>query len=470
MSKKKAEMSILGALIAFALIVLMCPVFEFYNISKKTEIAENSIKATLRDVCVSDSIVRYNDIKFMAANIFTIDEDNYEEAIFDSLGYTNKNLHEWAKNDIKISNFSLEYNSGSRTFIAKYDISIPFKILNKTIKTSTVSKKSIIAFEQILTEQKGNADTLTPEEPVDDLRRNGIIPEGGTYTVNETKTVLTAGESFPDVPVVGDTYEEGDYKYTYTTGASEPVVYVLYKGWTVNVKSKEKIEYGLILLEIAGEPTVNVAGTFANCTSLLKAPAIPSTVLSLDGAFKGCTSLSEAPIIPEGVLRMKYTFYGCSSLSKSPGIPNGVLVMLGTFQNCVSLETAPIIPSSVYHMSFMFQNCTSLEAAPVISSGVKYMSYAFSGCTSLVNPPQIPNSVESMEYTFEDCTSLTSAPIIPSGVTTMDRAFYGCTSLSGSIEVNTNPTSYSGCLKNTKITTITGSCSQATKDALLKTK
>lgn len=149
MVKKKAEMSILGALIAFALIILMCPVFEFYNLSKKTDIIENNIKATLKDVCVSDAVVHYDNIKYMSNGDFVIDTDKYENAIFDSLGYTNKNTHEWSNNEVIITNFSLRYSSKSRSFIVKYDVSVPFKILNKKIKTSTVSKKDVVAFEKI---------------------------------------------------------------------------------------------------------------------------------------------------------------------------------------------------------------------------------------------------------------------------------------------------------------------------------
>lgn len=78
--------------------------------------------------------------------------------------------------------------------------------------------------------------------------------------------------------------------------------------------------------------------------------------------------------------------------------------------------------------------------------------------------------VNCMFYTFRGCTSLTTAPVIPNSVTNMSYTFFGCTSLTGTIEVNANPTSYSDCLYSTQITNITGSCSQATKDALMATK
>ena len=145
MYRKKAEMSIFGALIAFAIIVLICPVFEFYQVSRKTEIAEQNIKSALMDTCVSDAIIRYDDIKYLNTETYVLDANNYEQAIFNSLGYTESGSHSWKKGEISVSGASLNYNEGSRSLI-----SIPFKILNKTVKISTVEKKDIIAFDSIV--------------------------------------------------------------------------------------------------------------------------------------------------------------------------------------------------------------------------------------------------------------------------------------------------------------------------------
>lgn len=147
---KKAEMSIFGALIAFAIIILICPVFEFYQVSQKTDITEKNIKAALMDTCVSDAILRYNDIKYLNTETYIIDYDNYESAIFESLGYENKGPHSWKRGDITISNVSLVYNKNSRSMILKYKLSVPFKVLNKTFKVTTVDKKDIVAFEDII--------------------------------------------------------------------------------------------------------------------------------------------------------------------------------------------------------------------------------------------------------------------------------------------------------------------------------
>lgn len=150
MVRKKAEMSIFGALIAFAIILLMCPVFEFYQISKKTDMTEKNIKSALMDTCVSDAIIRYNDIKYLNTETYVINCDNYEQAVFSSLGYNENGSHSWKKGDISVSSVSLNYNGGSRSLVLKYKLSVPFKILNKTVRISTVEKKDVVAFESII--------------------------------------------------------------------------------------------------------------------------------------------------------------------------------------------------------------------------------------------------------------------------------------------------------------------------------
>lgn len=78
--------------------------------------------------------------------------------------------------------------------------------------------------------------------------------------------------------------------------------------------------------------------------------------------------------------------------------------------------------------------------------------------------------VNALSYTFYNLDSLTTTPKILNSVTNMNSTFQGCTSLTGTIEVNANPTFYDYCLKSTKITGITGSCSQETKYVLMATK
>lgn len=273
--------------------------------------------------------------------------------------------------------------------------------------------------------QPGGEGGVPIPDPVVELKRNGIIPEGGTYTVSATNTILSAGENFPETPATGDIYEEGDHKYRCSGN-----------GWSVQVKDKTKSSYGEIIPEIAGKPINDMDYTFYGCTNLITAPTIPSSVTSMLGTFEDCTSLTTAPSIPNGVMSMWETFMDCKSLTVAPTIPDSVIYMYDTFYNCRSLKT--------------YEGSTDADG--------DFSNYI------------IPNSVTDMNETFMYCTSLTTAPIIPNSVTSMYSTFGGCTSLTGTIEVNANPTSYSGCLSSTQITGITGSCTQTTKNSLMRTK
>ena len=238
----------------------------------------------------------------------------------------------------------------------------------------------------------------------------------------------------------GDVVDAGEYRYDYKASQS---------GWSVKVRNTQKTSYNEIIQEIGGKPVTDMAWTFSRCSSLTTAPKIPSSVTNMDHTFFGCTSLTTPPDMSNanGVTNMESTFFNCTSLTTAPTIPNSVTNMESTFGWCTSLTTAPKIPSRITNMQGTFRNCTSLTTAPAI-----------------------PNNVTNMSFTFADCTSLTTAPAIPNSVMNMTFTFNGCTSLTGTIEVNANPTSYGKCLKSTRITGITGSCSQATKDALMKTK
>ena len=280
-----------------------------------------------------------------------------------------------------------------------------------------------------------------------------VIPDGATYTPNGGTALIGNGtNTFPNTPQAGDTYEEGDYTYKYNQHYGYNNRWALdssQDGWGVRVKDNTKTTYGVIISEIAGQPVTTMSYTFYNCTSLTTAPTIPNSVTD-----------------------MNYTFKGCASLTTAHAIPNSVTNMLGTFNNCTAITTAPAIPNSVTNMEYTFSGCTSLTTAPDMSNAnsVTNMNHTFDGCTSLTTATTISNSVTSMLCTFLKCESLTTVPTIPSSVTNMTSTFNGCTSLTGTIKVNANPGAYGSCLKSTQITGITGSCTQATIDALIATK
>ncbi|MEE0993068.1 MAG: leucine-rich repeat protein [Bacteroidales bacterium] len=338
--------------------------------------------------------------------------------------------------------------------------------------------------------------------------RNGTIPEGCIYTLADG-TILSAGTEIPPTPLTGDVYEEGDYKYIYNRDYDYDDVMCDYVDfgteWSVVVTDTSKDLYGAIQSEIAGKPVTHLTYTFRFCEHLTSSPAIPCTVTSMEGTFLYCSSLLSAPYLPSNLTNMHSTFEECtslktyvgsadpdgdlsnyslpnsvtyfnaafrccSSLTAAPNIPYSVIDMVSSFYGCSMLLDAPAIPDGVIDMSFAFADCSSLASAPVIPSGVASIAHTFGYCASLTSAPLIPNSVVDMTGTFESCGALTTAPIIPSNVEIMNDTFNFCTSLSGSLEVNAEPYSYENCLNSTQITSITGSCSQETKDALLATK
>ena len=86
---------------------------------------------------------------------------------------------------------------------------------------------------------------------------------------------------------------------------------------------------------------------FGGCTSLTKAPVLPSTTLATDCyefMFRGCRSLTKAPELPATTLVSgcySYMFMGCQSLTKAPELPATTLesyCYCDMFEGCQSLK------------------------------------------------------------------------------------------------------------------------------------
>ena len=286
-------------------------------------------------------------------------------------------------------------------------LATPFgTFIENGIKSTTqglfdVEQKALGAASIIIPDQEfeGSNGGSAPSTPTKDPALN---PDDGTTPQN------------------GDTYEYGDYIYTYHL--HKEMEYDI--GWQVDlntaVTDTNQTSYGAILESINGEPVTSMYGTFGFCKFLTD-----------DGI----------PTIPSGVTNMSHTFSSCESLKdlSSLVIPSSVIYMQNTFQNCTALVTAPAIPNSVTEMWGVFNYCTSLVTAPDMSNATSVTTIArtFWGCTALVDLSDfsIPSSVTDMEDTFWGCTSLVTAPAIPDGVTKMYSTFYGCTALVGTIEI-----------------------------------
>ena len=198
-------------------------------------------------------------------------------------------------------------------------------------------------------------------------------------------------------------------------------------------------------------PIACFALMFANCTNLIQAPNLPSSILGIGAyaqMFSGCTSLMQAPSLPATTLNLYcYTgmFSGCTSLMQAPSLPATTLnsyCYSDMFSGCTSLTQAPSLPAttlSIYCYSRMFSDCTSLTQAPSLpATTLAAFCYTgmFSGCTSLSQAPSLPAMTLSDSCylsMFSYCTSLTQAPSLPATTLVEDcykGMFYGCSSLS----------------------------------------
>lgn len=199
---------------------------------------------------------------------------------------------------------------------------------------------------------------------------------------------------------------------------------------------------------------------FADCTNLISAPKLPSTVLAdycYCYMFSGCSKLTVAPILPATTLsdscyhRMfadctslisapdlfaeatasnsyKAMFYNCSSLVHPPKISAKVIgydCCFAMFAGCSSLKYAPELPATTLNMHCydrMFLNCTSLERAPELPATIlRYGCYdgMFIGCTNLVSAPVL--HAKKLEYNcynsmFSGCSMLNTVTMLATDI------------------------------------------------------
>ena len=302
-------------------------------------------------------------------------------------------------------------------------------VKHTVLPTSTAKTKSMFAYE-------GGADTgggsggSAGDNPVYETeikRLSGeTVPEGAKYTKADG-TVLT---SFPDAPATGDTYEEGDYIYSYNKGGDYGTE------WSVVVKDTRKTSYGKILSNIAEKPLTYMTSTFEGCIFLTEVPNVPNSVTNMRCTFKNCSSLSEVKIYSNSVKEMYSTFLGASV--KSVILPAKVERLDSTFMGC-TIKNTPVIPDTVISMNSTFW-AAKMDVAPAI-----------------------PDKVSNMYGTFAWST-IKKATTIPSSVTYLNSTFWYCTELEGEIIINADVSSYpfetcSACFSDTKKTIVLkGTC------------
>ena len=169
---------------------------------------------------------------------------------------------------------------------------------------------------------------------------------------------------------------------------------------------------------------------------------IPSNVKYLNYTFQSCAFEDASLInIPKSVIEMKGTFAWNTNLVKAVKLPENVTTIENIYVGCSNLVDGSLIeiPESVVNMSGSFSMCSNLEVAPILPKNLINMERTFSSCSKLKFAPKIPNKVENMSQTFFECVSMNNLPTeIPNNVENMYRTFYGCQNLSGTVKVNAN--------------------------------
>ena len=260
-------------------------------------------------------------------------------------------------------------------------------IISVSRSYNTVAEKKMSEENLNKTQTKFESVIKTNKTTEDTTRASGtLIPTGAKYTIKASNIMLNTileGNGvnvFPDTPATGDTYEEGDYKYTYNKGV-DGTNNDYGTEWSVLVLDKTKSSYGKILSQIANKPVTNMKGTFTSGKSLTTAPMIPDSVTDITDAFYKCTLLITAPTIPNSVTNMSGTFMVCTSLTTAPTIPDSVTSMNSTFAGCTSLTVAPTIPDSVTNIFTTFMDCTSLTGTITINANPTVYDYCFGNTT-----------------------------------------------------------------------------------------
>ena len=229
------------------------------------------------------------------------------------------------------------------------------------------------------------------------------------YTSTDGNVVTLNTETIGGVPIVSNTYENGQ---------------------------------GVITCSYA-VPKIG-GSVFKDCTTL-ESIVLPDGVTSIGyAAFSGCTGL-KAITIPKGLTTCdNNVFIDCSNLSSvyiedlsawckivfTAGSSNPLRYGGATLYLNGTAITELTIPADITEiLRFTFIGCGSLTSVTIPDGVTAVGDYVFEYCTNLTSAT-ISNSVTTIgAYMFKGCTSLTDVTL-PNGITAIGAdTFYGCTSL-----------------------------------------
>lgn len=293
--------------------------------------------------------------------------------------------------------------------------------------------------------EAGSTVQLTKNGSPDGISLEYLTNGGNTYnsyTIDQTITLSN----------IGDSVKFRGNNSTFSKSASAYYKFVM----SGSIRANGDITS--LLNSIGGDCTLSnycFNYLFDNCTSLVKAPALPSTNLAnycYYYMFRKCTGITQAPSLPATIMK-NYCycnlFSQCTNLTKVPDLPATQLAdscYKGMFDKCINITHAQsVLPATTlaqYCYSGMFSDCTSLILAPKLPATylvnqIAYCCYAdmFKNCKALIQAPDLPATTlctGCYSSMFYGCTSLTQPPVLPA--TTLasqcyDQMFKNCSNL-----------------------------------------
>ena len=220
-----------------------------------------------------------------------------------SLAWSEALMDETITTDAEYDAYVKQQLTNAGVNVSDYDISA-------SINGIEVNKKSDIVWEANVTAATPNviftkADGVTPGDP--ENLEDGDIVLYGDYEYRYMMDQSMGDGEWSEMP----------FGYF-----SDPL------GWGVALReeSKTKTSVGSICNSLFGESVVSLSGAFVDA-NIVKAPAIPESVVFMRDTFANCAKLETSPEVPSIVEDMSYTYCGCVSLKSAPVLPENLRYM-----------------------------------------------------------------------------------------------------------------------------------------------
>ena len=141
---KKAEMSIWGALLSFALVLILTPGVRYYHIQEEVNVIDQNLADTVQSVCTASNILNFDSVKFdKGFQMEMANKEDYITVILNEAGWNEEVGGEYMKDGYMITDPDIVLDQENRCFSFTYLLHVPIRILSQTVTTVTVEKNQV---------------------------------------------------------------------------------------------------------------------------------------------------------------------------------------------------------------------------------------------------------------------------------------------------------------------------------------